>query len=171
MRRIIITLICAVFASQSYAQSNNTNFLDVAYKSDDGYSMCIIKPTIDNFIRLINMSEIQFVQAMKNYQYFADDESGGKYVSYWNGSIDNIISKSVNTYMYNIMRKEIRCLVPMDMIYPQGAIQDLYRALRQYYVTSASSTDKFSLSYNGDIYEFYITTHNSSTYDIQVLKK
>ena len=167
-----LLLILCVVALDAHAQNTtNAQTLEVVHKPyGSGYSMIVIKPTIDNFIKLVNMSELQFVQTMRNYQYFSTDDDG-KYVSYWNGSIDNFAyAKCVNTFLYNIMRKEIRCFVPMDMIYPQGIIQDLYRTLRQYHVASAQSIDKFSFNYNGSIYEFYITTQATS-YDIQVLKK
>lgn len=162
-----------VFAMQ-YTKAQQ---LDVRYKpySNGKYSMAVIMPTINNFICLLALSESEFRNKMKEYKYFVQDESG-KYISYWNGGIDNFAyAKCVNIFSYNVMRNEIRFMVDLDMIYPSDVITSLFRDLKPYYkgtkMDSAGYTvDYFAFKSEEFSYEFFVTS-NPKYYDIIVLRK
>lgn len=150
--------------------------LQVAYKSyGNGQSMCVIPPTINNFIYLLDCSENEFRKEMSYYKYFEED-SQGKYISYWNGSITNFMYVNACTrFAYNLMRDEIRCIVQDNMVFPVNAISDLYKNLKPYYVRSGydydgNVIDLFSMDLNYHTYEFYLSK-SGDYYDITVLKK
>lgn len=150
--------------------------LQVSYKSyGNGQSMCVIPPTINNFIYLLNCSEDEFRNEMSYYKYF-EEGSKGKYISYWNGSTTNFMyAKACTRFAYNLMRDEIRCIVADDMVYPTDAISELYRKLKLYYVKSGydyegNVIDLFSMVLDNSTYEFYLSK-SGDYYDITVLKK
>ena len=171
MKRFILSFAFCLICIGIKAQS-----LDVVYKPyGNGYSIAVIKPTIENFILLLSLNENQFEVKMKEYKYF-EEESTGKYRSFWNGSLDNYAyAKCVNTFSYNVMRNEIRFMVSADMIYPSDIITQLYRNLKPYYKESASDLDGNSIDYfafkvNDVAYKFYIS-NKETFYDVVVLKE
>lgn len=148
--------------------------LDVCYKPYEGYSMTVIKPTINNFINLLSLNETQFVSTMKRYKYF-EENSSGKYRSFWNGSLDNFTyAMCVNTFSFNVMQNEIRFMVSHDMVYPSDAITSLYRGLKPYFQTSGVGADGlpidlFSFKKDGFVYSFYIR-NTGTIFDVTVTK-
>ncbi len=167
-------LLLMLFALQvSFAAMAQT--LDVCYKPYEGHSMTVIKPTISNFISLLSLNETQFVSTMKRYKYF-EENSSGKYRSFWNGSLDNFTyAMCVNTYSFNVMQNEIRFMVSHDMVYPADAMTSLYRGLKPYFKTSGLGADGipidlFSFKKDGFVYSFYIR-NTGSLFDVVVTKE
>lgn len=168
-----ITLLIFLLFVGIYAKAQT---LDVVYKPyGEKYSICVIKPTIQNFISLLSLDENQFELVMKEYKYF-EENSSGKYRAFWNGTLDNYVyAECVNTYNFNVMRNEIRFFVASDMVYPSDAITSLFRALKPYYKMSKPNeesipVDYFAFKENGFMYEFFILS-TLKLYDITVLKK
>ncbi|MBO4431050.1 MAG: hypothetical protein J5790_06900 [Bacteroidaceae bacterium] len=126
-----------MLAMGMYAQAQQ---LDVCTKpyGDDGSAITVIKPTVANFMMLLAMNEDQFKAVMEANKY-GNQMPRGNFVTYWNGSNDNFAyAKCVNSFMYNKENKEVHFMVGNDMIYPQGAIMQLYRDLRPYQVRDES---------------------------------
>ena len=126
-----------MLAMGMYAQ---TQQLDVCTKpyGDDGSEITVIKPTVANFMMLLAMNEDQFKAIMEANKY-STQMPRGNYIAFWNGSPDNFqFGKCVNSFMYNKEDKEVHFTVANDMIYPQGAIMQLYRDLRPYQVRDES---------------------------------
>lgn len=153
----------------------NAQTLDVAYKSyGSGYSMTVIKPTATNFITLLSLDEISFVSTMKKYKYFEED-NGGKYRTFGNGSIDNYAyAHCANSFSYSMTRDEIRFFVMVDMIYPSSAMTDLYRELKPYHKDSKQNSqgytvDLYMFNYGTSTYSFFITAYPDA-YDVTVIK-
>ena len=171
MKKLLVLLLL-IF---SFNSANSQN-LNVEYKSyGGGYSIAVIQPTIENFILLLSLDENQFENEMKQYKYF-EDNSGGKYRAFWNGSLDNFAyAKCVNTFNFNVMRNEIRFMVDAEMVYPENSITNLYRDLKPYYKDSKSDmdgnvVDYFAFKADGFVYSFFIT-NRVKLYDIMVLKE
>ena len=131
--------------------------LQVAYKSyGNGQSMCVIPPTINNFIYLLDCSENEFRKEMSYYKYFEED-SQGKYISYWNGSTTNFMYVNACTrFAYNLMRDEIRLKLPFET--------------GRHIEIDGNVIDLFSMDLNYYTYEFYLSK-SGDYYDITVLKK
>ena len=130
-----------MLAMGMYAQAQQ---LDVCTKpyGDDGSEITVIKPTVANFMMLLAMNEDQFKAAMEANKY-GNQMPRGNFVSYWNGSNDNFAyAKCVNSFLYNKETKEVHFMVGNDMIYPQGAIMQLYRDLRPYQVRDESQQQR-----------------------------
>jgi hypothetical protein len=170
MKKVFALMLFALQMSLSVVAQT----LDVCYKPYEGHSMTVIKPTINNFISLLSLSETQFESTMKRYKYF-EENSDGKYRTFWNGSLDNFTyAMCVNTYCFNVMQNEIRFMVSSDMIYPADAMTSLYRSLRPYYKTSGVGTDGlpidlFSFKKDGFVYSFYIR-NTGTMFDVTVTK-
>ena len=168
----IITLILFVILSSLKIESQT---LDICYKPYGGHSMVVIKPTIENFITLLSLNETQFVSTMKRYKYF-EENSSGKYRSFWNGSLDNFTyAMCVNTYSFNVIQNEVRFMVSHDMVYPADAMTSLYRGLKPYFKTSGVGADGipidlFSFKKDGFVYSFYIR-NTGSLFDVVVTKE
>ena len=149
--------------------------LDVCYKPYEGYSMPVIKPTVENFISLLSLNENQFENIMRRYKYL-EENSSGKYRVFWNGSLDNFTyAKCVNTYCFNVMRNEIRFMVASDMVYPADAMTSLYRSLKPYFKASRAGADGLPVDYfafkkDGAIYGFYIID-KGTLFDVVVTKE
>lgn len=129
--------------------------LETRTKTQGSISVCIIQPTIHNLIDLVEMSESQFVATMKKYGYFENDNSGGKYLHYWNTTLSNIDLMASITIRKNILQKEVRCYIPRDREFPKGAYTNLYRSLRPYYISSYTNEygkvfDEFKYSTSDD---------------------
>ena len=169
MKRILFTLSILLTLSGVKLHSQT---LDVTYKSYSGGSIAVIKPTIPNFVTLLSLTESEFERKMKQYNYYEDDKPG-KYRSFSNGSITNFMyTKCVNTYLYNIMKNEIRFFVSIDMIYPSDAISLLYRELKPYFVdsklnTNGNSVDYFAVKYENSVYDFFVT-NTGTMYDVTI---
>lgn len=171
MKRIFLFTIIFVTGLVAHAQK-----LDVKYKVyGSNYTIAVIQPTVENFIKLLSLSEREFEACMKRYKYFEED-SQGKYRSFWNGSLDNFTyAECVNTFMINVMIQEVRFMVSYDYVYPSNAITSLFRELKPFYKATrpdmdGNSIDYFSFVNQGYTYEFYITTR-PTLYDIQVKSK
>lgn len=170
--RLLIAMVVLLITIPIKAQTLET----VTKPYGSGYSMIVIKPTLNNFITLVGLTGSQFESIMRKYNYFEQEGSGGKYISFWNGSLDNYTyAQCVNTYNYNVMRSEVRLFVLIDMVYPNNAITDLLQDLRPYYKKSGfgatgNHIDVFVFRRNSNTYEFYVTSYNNM-YDITVLKK
>lgn len=171
MRKLLLLMLFAL--QVTFASMAQT--LDVCYKPYGGHSMAVIKPTIENFITLLSLNEYQFESTMNRYKYF-EENSSGKYRSFWNGSLDNFTyANCVNTYCFNVMQNEIRFMVSHDMVYPSDAITSLYRGLKPYFQTSGVGTDGipidlFSFKKDGFVYSFYIR-NTGSLFDVVVTKR
>lgn len=171
MKKILIVF--CIVACTIKISAQQLEFSKISYGS--GHTMYVIHPNISNFITLLSLNETQFIEKMKQFKYF-EESSDGKYISYWNGSLDNYTyTKCVNTFMYNVMRDEIRFMVSREMVYPSDVITSLFRDLKPYYKDSrrnadGNSIDLFGFKSENIIYEFYITTH-STFFDVLVLKK
>lgn len=170
MKKVFALMLFALQMSLSVVAQT----LDVCYKPYEGHSMTVIKPTINNFISLLSLSETQFESTMKRYKYF-EENSSGKYRSFWNGSLDNFTyAMCVNTFSFNVMQNEIRFMVSHDMIYPSDAITSLYRGLKPYFQTSGVGADGlpidlFSFKKDGFVYSFYIR-NTGTIFDVTVTK-
>ena len=170
--KTFLTVLLLSFSLNSVKSQN----LNVEYKSyGDGHSVAVIQPTIENFILLLSLDGSQFENKMKQYRYF-EDNSSGKYRTFWNGSLDNFAyAKCVNSFDFNVMRNEIRFMVDAEMVYPENSITDLYRDLKPYYKDSKSDVDGYVVDYfafktDGFVYSFFITNW-VKLYDIMVLKE
>ncbi len=173
---INMRLFCIIICMLLFKVSVPAQHLQTSNKTYGGkYSICVIRPTIDNFIYLLNCTESQFKSEMLYYKYFELD-TPGKFLSYWNGTLDNFMeAKACTSFFYSLLGNELRCSVPTDMVYPSDAISSLYRDLKPYFVKSGhgpngNSIDSFKLTKSGTVYEFYLTEVDSSYY-ITILKK
>lgn len=171
MRNFIILILFVTL----YPLNIEAQTLDVCYKPYEGRSMTVIKPSINNFISLLSLNETQFISTMKRYKYF-EENSSGKYRSFWNGSLDNFTyAMCVNTYSFNVMQNEVRFMVSHDMVYPADAMTSLYRGLKPYFKTSGVGADGipidlFSFKKDGFVYSFYIR-NTGSLFDVTVTKE
>ncbi|MBO4672917.1 MAG: hypothetical protein J5616_01005 [Bacteroidaceae bacterium] len=96
-------------------------------------SVTVIKPTIANLLTLLSLDSEQFEAVMRKNQYEGSKMSDD-YLAYWNGSNDNFAyAKAVNAFLYNLKKKEVHFSVSTEMVYPQGSIVALYKALKPYY--------------------------------------
>ena len=130
-----------MLAMGMYAQAQQ---LDVCTKpyGEEGNEITVIKPTVANFMMLLSMNEDQFKAVMEANKY-GNQMPRGNFVTYWNGSPDNFqFAKCVNSFLYNKETKEVHFMVGNDMIYPQGAIMQLYRDLRPYQVRDESQQQR-----------------------------
>lgn len=128
-----------------------------------GYSLEVIQPTIGNFISLCDMSESQFVAAMKAKGYFPTEDSGNP-ISYWNASIDNLAyAFAVNTWEYDVLSGWRSYIVKKEYIYPKNSMTNLIRSLRPYYYARKcvlyddKPSDVFKIERNGKVYAIFIT--------------
>lgn len=174
MRRFS-TFVMAMMCFSASAQQLEYKRFDYA----EGYSLYAIYPTINNLIKLLSLSEREFVSTMRNYRY-KEDTSNSKYISYTNLNVDNLLYvKAGTTFCYCTYRKEIRCFVPYSCVFPKDVITNMYRSMRPYYVKSLSgnngnSVEVFSFGQVGNTYELQITTIQSggeNIYDITLLNK
>ena len=129
-----------------------------------GYSLNVIQPTIENFISLCDMSETQFISAMKSKGYFPTENNVGNPISYWNGSIDNFAyAFAVNTGEYNILSDWRTYIVKKEYIYPNNSMTDFIRSLKPYYyarkcvIYEDTPSDIFKIERNGKVYAIFIT--------------
>lgn len=170
MRKIYAIVVLLFTITVSSAQN-----LDVTYKAyGDNYTIAVIKPTVENFIVLLNLDDNGFENEMKKHKYF-EDNSGGRYRSFWNGSIDNFVyANCVNTFNLNIINNEIRFMLNFDMEYPKGIISSLLKDLKPYYKKSQNNTlgyttDYFAFKIGDYYYEFYYT-QLENRYDISAVR-
>lgn len=127
-----IFLLIAVLAMASFARAQQ---VDVCTKTYDGGSeMIVIKPTVENLVKLLAMDEKQFKAAMQKFKYVGQVEDGNV-IAYWNGTNDNFAyAKCVNSFLLNKQTGEVHFAVGRDMVYPQGSVMALYRDLAPYHV-------------------------------------
>lgn len=151
--------------------------LDIASKPYDDYNreMVVIKPTVENFAKLLSLNEVEFEKIMKKYGYF-EENSAGKYRAFWNGGLDNFIyTKCVNTFNYNIIENEVRFFLSDDMQYPVDAMTSLYRELKPYYNKSKLNSEGNTVDYfvfkGGEyVFQFFITD-NGKMFDVVAVRK
>lgn len=167
-RNLLIMIVVMLFTVSSYAQSLITS----SKPYGDGYSITVIQPTIDNLIQLRDMSESQFIAAMKANKYFLIDETANP-IGYWNGSIDNFAyAFVVNSFYRDILSGEIEYMVKKEHIYPQSSMTDFIRSLRPYYyarkaVFYDTPSDVFKINRNGKVYGIFITDLGEM-YDVRI---
>lgn len=137
-----------------------------------GYTIKVIQPTIDNFIRLCDMTETQFVSEMKANKYFLIDDTANP-IGYWNGSIDNFAyAFVVNSFYRNILSDETEYMVKKEYIYPQSSMSDFIRSLKPYYyarkaVFYDTPSDVFKIERYGKVYGIFITDLGDK-YDVRI---
>lgn len=170
MKKIVLMLTLCMLMISIYAQSLTT----ATKYGSNGAKATVITPTIDNLVALVEMSESRFVSTLKSYGYFSDGEPVTDCISYWNASLDNLAYvKATNTFLYSLVRDEIRCIIPKDMIYPSSAVADLYRSLRSYNKGFKQFTDctinRYEVPRNGRTYSIYIAEYSTSVM-VQCLK-
>ena len=168
-------LIVLMFAFAFVTQSK-TITLDYVVKSyNDGYKVKMIRPTIDNFIKLSNLDYQEFADTFKQYGYINCDF--GEYMAYWNGDIDNLAEyfSVYNTFGYgwNIYNHEIIYIADYDKVYPSTDVTDLQIALTpyeqgSYKIDSGATTILFVYPKGQDKYYFFITS--SGFWNIRVVK-
>ena len=134
--------------------------LDICTKPyGEEQEIIVIKPTVANFVQMLSMDGEQFKAAMEKYSYI-DQEFGGEFLAYWNGSHDNFNSaKCVNAYLYYEGKKELHFVVGRQMVYPQGSIMSLMRDLRPYFKEIKRDEDRhrvevFEMKDESSVYEF-----------------
>ncbi|MGM9795525.1 MAG: hypothetical protein ACI3ZZ_04830 [Candidatus Aphodosoma sp.] len=139
------------------------NLTSVSKAYGHGYSVNVIQPTIENFISLCDMSESQFVSAMKAKGYFPTEDSGNPIV-YWNGSTDNFAyALAVNTWEYNILSDWRSYIVKKEYIYPNNSMTDFIMSVKPYYyarkcvIYDDKPSDVFKIERNGKVYAIFIT--------------
>lgn len=171
MKRNIITLLFILIISYINAAS-----LDYVVKTyNDGYKVNMIRPTIDNFIKLSNMNYQEFADTFEKYGYINCDF--GEYMAYWNGNIDNLAEYVCvyNTFIYgmNTFNHEIGYIASYDKVYPSTDITDLQIALnpykqKSYKIDSGATTTLYVVARGNDKYYFFITS--SGFWDIRIVK-
>ena len=148
--------------------------LDVCTKPyGEEQEFIVIKPTVANFVTMLSMSGEQFKTALEKYSYI-DQELGGDFLAYWNGSHENFSSaKCVNAFLYHESNKELHFVVGREMVYPQGSSMSLMRELRPYFkemqrdegrhrvevfeVKEESVVYEFKLFHNPQFFYFIVT--------------
>ena len=165
----ITTALCMLFVG--FASFGQT--LTTATKTyGGGYTINVIQPTIDNFIKLCDMTESQFVSEMKSNKYFQIDETANP-IGYWNGSIDNFAyAFVVNSFYRNILSDETEYMVQKEYIYPQSSMTDFIRSLKPYYYARKAlfydtPSDVFKIERNGKVYAIFITDLGE-LYDVRI---
>lgn len=169
MKKVSIIMLCLMLGVSMWAQG-----LSVQKKTyGSGYSLNVIQPTIDNFIKLVEMSDSEFESCMKYYGYFLQENQGSS-LFYWNGSLDNYAyAKAVNSFYYNLLSNEITYMVSKEYIYPSTSITDLIKSLRPYYYARKAlfgdeMSDVFKIERNGKVYAIFVTDRGSM-YDIRIM--
>lgn len=154
---ILIFFMCITFICDAQSLSS------VSKSYGHGYSLNVIQPTIENFIKICDMTEAQFVSAMKAKGYFPTENSGNP-IAYWNGSIDNFAyAFAVNTWEYNILSDWRSFIVKKEYIYPSNSMSDFIRSLKPYYyarkcvIYENTPSDVFKIERNGKVYAIFIT--------------
>ena len=168
MKYILVALCSILIAITSYGQT--LTFATKTY--GNGYTIKVIQPTIDNLIKLCDMSEAQFVSEMKANKYFQIDETANP-IGYWNGSIDNFAyAFVVNSFYRNILSDETQYIVKKEYIYPQSSMSDFIRSLKPYYyarkaIFHDTPSDVFKIERNGKVYGIFITDLGEM-YDVRI---
>lgn len=168
MKKLFAILCLLLMIAKSYGQ-----ILSTASKTyGEGYTVKVIQPTIDNLIKLCDMSESQFVAAMKANKYFQIDKTANP-IGYWNGSIDNFAyAFVVNSFYKNILSDETEYMVKKEYIYPQSSISDFIRSLKPYYYARKAifydaPSDVFKIERNGKVYGIFVTDLGDM-YDVRI---
>lgn len=158
------TIITSVVLTISVALSANAQGLTSVSKTyGQGYSLQVIQPTIENFIALCDMTESQFISAMKVKGYFPIEGSGNP-LEYWNGSIDNFAyAFAINTFEYNVLNGWRSFIVKKEYMYPKNCMTDFIRSLKPYYfarkcaIYEDTPSDVFRIESNKQVYAIFIT--------------
>ena len=139
-----------------------------------GYTIKVIQPTIENFIKLCNMSGAEFKSAMEDYNYFATDSSNGNYLEYWNGSLDNFgYAHAVNTFFYECNSGWIGYMVAKEYIYPNDSMMTFLSSLQPYsygrknVIYNDVDSDIYKIVRNGHPYGFFVSDLGT-LYHVQV---
>lgn len=106
-----------------------------------------IMPCVENFARLSTLSESAFASIMMDYHY-SEGESSAQWYSY-TASIDNYLVHAVSNYDYAYGGKSVICWIPKSEMYPETAVQDIYRKLRPYFLKRDDAGDLFAFNYDG----------------------
>lgn len=169
MKKNLLTIISLIlFTVSTQAQSLITSTKTYG----GGYTITVIQPTIDNLIKLCDMSESQFIAAMKANKYFKIDETANP-IGYWNGSIDNFAyAFVVNSFYRDILSDETEYMVKKEYIYPQSSMTDLIRSLKPYYYARKAlfydtPSDVFKIERNGKVYGIFLTDLGE-LYDVRI---
>ena len=142
------------------SSSQTLNYVSKPY--GHGYSVNVIQPTIENFIKLCDMNPSQFVSAMKSCGYFEMEQSSYDPIDYWNGSLDNFAyAHAVNSFSrYN--SGWIVYMAEKEYIYPNNSFSNFKNSLAEYYY---EHTDRI---YDGMASAVYKIEKNGYTYGIFV---
>lgn len=166
------TILLCVLLSVVVSWGQRLSSISKSYGS--GYSVQVIQPTVENFIKLCDMTDAQFEAEMKSHKYFKIDETANP-IGYWNGSIDNFAyAFAVNSFYRNILSEETQYLAKKEYIYPASSVTDFIRSLKPYYYARKplfydTPTDVFKISRNGVVYGIFVTDCGEM-YDIRVRK-
>lgn len=156
--RILIILFGITMAAPIWGQSLTIEIKRVTPR----VTMKVIQPTIDNFIKLCNMTDIQFINAMKANGYTSVDETANP-IGYWNVNIDNLNAHAYNTFYRNILTEVTEFLVKKENIYPSSSMVDFMISLKPYFYKHESTiffdqpSDIFKIVRNGITYGIIVT--------------
>ena len=123
-------------------------------------SFLIILPTIDNFIKIVNMEPNEYESSMRYYGYHIDRDFDPKPYRYTNNSLDMYMyggnGEGSVFWKYDPINNCVEFTTMLSMLYPHSCIYDLKKELQKYYTRTDGIWDMYVIETSDFYYGFTI---------------